>query len=122
MRWMPRASRWPACPGCRYKGAGTESEEAGQADRAELVGGDEDLDLADEGDKHAGPWNRMCKLCVLYTIKLSKGVPDLHSRRMKLSSDLHLAEEDVSFNHLVKGPRQDQLGEGSPAQFRTVDT
>lgn len=89
----------------RYRG-----EEAGQADHAELVGGDKGLDLADERDKHAGPWNRMCKLCVLYTIKLSKGGPDLHSLRAKLSSDLLLAEEDVSFNHnLVQGPSQDHL-------------
>lgn len=85
------------------KGAGAEREEAGKADHAELVGDDEDVDLADKGDKHAGPRNRMDKVCVLCNVKLSTGVPDLYSLSVNLSSVLHLAGEDVSFHHDLGG-------------------
>lgn len=46
------------------KGAGAVRGEAGKGDHAELVGDDENLDLADEGDKHAGSRNRMCKVYI----------------------------------------------------------
>lgn len=47
------------------KQAGAVKREAGRANHAELVAGGEDLGLADDGDKHAGPWNRMCQVYVL---------------------------------------------------------
>ena len=93
--------------GCQ-SGRGGANKGAGAA-RGGLAGptmqsfgvSDEDSGLADEGDKHAGPWNRMCKVCALYNIKLSKGVPDLHSLRVNLSSVLHLAGEDISLTHII---------------------
>lgn len=87
--------------------------EASKGSHAELVGDDEDLDLADEGDKHVGSRNRMCKVYIQYKIKLSKGVPGLHSFRGNLSSVLPLAGEDVPFNYyLVEGLSQDHLTQG----------
>lgn len=61
-----------------------------------------------------------CAKCIFSRkIKLSKGVPDLHSFRGDLSSVLPLAGEDVSFNYyLVEGPSQDHLTQGPPEQFR----
>lgn len=88
-----------------------------------FVGSEEDPGLADEGDKHAWPWNRMCKVCVLDNIKLSKGVPDLHSLRVNLSSVLHLAGEDVSLTHnLVEGPSQDYTRKRPPEQFSSENS
>lgn len=49
----------------------------GQAARADhSVDRDEDLGLAGELDKHAGPWNRVCKMRIPGHIELSQGAPD----------------------------------------------
>lgn len=70
-----------------------------------IVAGAKDFGLAHAGDKHLGPWNRMCKVCVLCNIKRSKGVPSLVSLKVNLSSVLHLAGKDVSLTYnLVEGP------------------
>lgn len=88
-----------------------------------FVGSDEDPGLADEGDKHAGPWNRMCKVCVLYNIKLSKGVPDLHSLRVSLSSVLHFAGQDVSLAYnLVEGSSQDYTRQHPAEQLNSENS